>query len=183
MAGHGWRWIDYRHVPENVERDDIARTAEAIGRLVGRRPVGWYTGRTSANTRRPGRRGGRLPLRQRRLLGRPAVLCGGGRPAPAPGGAVQPRRKRLQVPDRPRLHHRGRHARLPGRHLRDAPRRGRGPAADDERRHALPNHRAARANPRARRVLETRRAAGAGRGWPRGRRSHGTGWPRTPPAD
>ncbi|MEU6300565.1 allantoinase PuuE [Streptomyces erythrochromogenes] len=52
VAGHGWRWIDYRHVPEDVERADIARTASVIGRLVGRRPVGWYTGRTSANTRR-----------------------------------------------------------------------------------------------------------------------------------
>ncbi|MER7339128.1 allantoinase PuuE [Streptomyces sp. NPDC000075] len=52
VAGHGWRWIDYRDVPEEVERADIARTVQAIGRLVGRRPVGWYTGRTSPRTRR-----------------------------------------------------------------------------------------------------------------------------------
>ncbi|WP_234308604.1 polysaccharide deacetylase family protein [Streptomyces sp. NRRL F-4428] len=52
VAGHGRRWIDYRQVPEEVERADIAETAAVIGRLVGRRPVGWYTGRTSANTRR-----------------------------------------------------------------------------------------------------------------------------------
>lgn len=52
VAGHGWRWTDYRDVPEEVERADIARTVETIGRLTGRRPVGWYTGRTSARTRR-----------------------------------------------------------------------------------------------------------------------------------
>ncbi|MFD8636435.1 polysaccharide deacetylase family protein, partial [Streptomyces sp. NPDC059656] len=43
VAGHGWRWIDYRHVPEDVERADIARSVRTIERLVGRRPVGWYT--------------------------------------------------------------------------------------------------------------------------------------------
>ncbi|MFE5493540.1 allantoinase PuuE [Streptomyces virginiae] len=52
VAGHGWRWIDYRHVPEDVERADIARTVATVERLVGRRPVGWYTGRTSLRTRR-----------------------------------------------------------------------------------------------------------------------------------
>ncbi|MEW2586106.1 allantoinase PuuE [Streptomyces virginiae] len=52
VAGHGWRWIDYRHVPEDVERADIARTVATVERLVGRRPVGWYTGRTSSRTRR-----------------------------------------------------------------------------------------------------------------------------------
>ncbi|MFJ6940985.1 allantoinase PuuE [Streptomyces sp. NPDC101132] len=51
VAGHGWRWIDYRHVPEATERADIARTVETVERLVGRRPVGWYTGRTSPRTR------------------------------------------------------------------------------------------------------------------------------------
>ncbi|MFE5796401.1 allantoinase PuuE [Streptomyces sp. NPDC056503] len=52
VAGHGWRWIDYREVPEEVERADVARTVATIRRLVGRRPVGWYTGRTSPATRR-----------------------------------------------------------------------------------------------------------------------------------
>ncbi|MET9650729.1 allantoinase PuuE [Streptomyces sp. NPDC006460] len=51
VASHGWRWIDYRHVPEDVERADIARSISTIERLVGRRPVGWYTGRTSPHTR------------------------------------------------------------------------------------------------------------------------------------
>ncbi|MCT4357837.1 allantoinase PuuE [Streptomyces sp. Je 1-79] len=52
VASHGWRWIDYRHVPEDAERADIARSIATIERLVGRRPVGWYTGRTSPHTRR-----------------------------------------------------------------------------------------------------------------------------------
>ncbi|EDY49686.1 allantoinase PuuE [Streptomyces clavuligerus] len=52
VAGHGWRWIDYREVPEETERADVARTVATIERLVGRRPVGWYTGRTGPNTRR-----------------------------------------------------------------------------------------------------------------------------------
>lgn len=52
IAGHGWRWIDYQNVPEEVEREHIARTVDTITRLCGRRPVGWYTGRISPNTRR-----------------------------------------------------------------------------------------------------------------------------------
>ncbi|MFK0236654.1 allantoinase PuuE [Streptomyces vinaceus] len=51
VASHGRRWIDYRNVPEDVERADIAHATATIERLVGRRPVGWYTGRTSLHTR------------------------------------------------------------------------------------------------------------------------------------
>lgn len=52
IAGHGYRWIDYRAVPEDEERRHIRRTCEVIERVCGRRPVGWYTGRISENTRR-----------------------------------------------------------------------------------------------------------------------------------
>jgi len=52
VACHGQRWIDYQFVPEDVERADMRRNIETITRLVGRRPVGWYTGRPSPNTRR-----------------------------------------------------------------------------------------------------------------------------------
>ena len=52
VAGHGYRWIDYHDVPEEVERDHIRRTVAAIEGATGRRPVGWYTGRVSPNTRR-----------------------------------------------------------------------------------------------------------------------------------
>jgi len=50
VAGHGYRWIDYREVPEDEERRHIRLTVAAIERLCGRRPVGWYTGRVSPNT-------------------------------------------------------------------------------------------------------------------------------------
>jgi allantoinase len=52
VACHGERWIDYQFVPEDVERAHIMRNVETITRLIGRRPVGWYTGRPSPNTRR-----------------------------------------------------------------------------------------------------------------------------------
>jgi allantoinase len=52
IASHGWRWIDYRGVDEATERQHIALAVEAIRRLTGVAPLGWYTGRTSENTRR-----------------------------------------------------------------------------------------------------------------------------------
>ena len=52
IASHGLRWIDYRHVPEELEREHIAQAMEILTRLCGERPLGWYTGRTSENTRR-----------------------------------------------------------------------------------------------------------------------------------
>jgi allantoinase len=52
VACHGERWIDYQFVPEDVERAHIVRNVETITRLIGRRPVGWYTGRPGPNTRR-----------------------------------------------------------------------------------------------------------------------------------
>src|SRR5258707_13339777 len=52
IASHGWRWIDYQHVPVRVEREHMQRAIEIHKRLTGARPLGWYTGRTSPNTRR-----------------------------------------------------------------------------------------------------------------------------------
>lgn len=52
VAGHGYRWLDYRQMPEDEERRHIRLTFEAIQRICGKRPVGWYTGRGSRNTRR-----------------------------------------------------------------------------------------------------------------------------------
>jgi allantoinase len=52
VACHGQRWIDYQSIAEAAERDDILRNIESITRLTGQRPVGWYTGRPSPNTRR-----------------------------------------------------------------------------------------------------------------------------------
>ena len=52
VASHAWRWIDYHNMDEATERAEIARCVEVIERLTGTRPVGWYTGRISPNTRR-----------------------------------------------------------------------------------------------------------------------------------
>jgi putative urate catabolism protein len=52
IASHGWRWINYQYVPLDVEREHMQRAIEIQQRLTGARPLGWYTGRTSPNTRR-----------------------------------------------------------------------------------------------------------------------------------
>ncbi|TAJ71913.1 MAG: allantoinase PuuE [Phenylobacterium sp.] len=52
VASHGWRWINYQDVAERLEREHMARAIDIHKRLTGERPLGWYTGRTSPNTRR-----------------------------------------------------------------------------------------------------------------------------------
>ncbi len=52
ICSHGYRWIDYQDVSEDVEREHIGKAIEIIQRLTGERPLGWYTGRRSENTRR-----------------------------------------------------------------------------------------------------------------------------------
>jgi putative urate catabolism protein len=52
VVSHGWRWIDYQHVSEKVEREHMRRAIESLTRVTGQRPLGWYTGRLSPNTRR-----------------------------------------------------------------------------------------------------------------------------------
>lgn len=52
IACHGWRWIHYQNVDEATERAHMALALERITALTGERPLGWYTGRDSPNTRR-----------------------------------------------------------------------------------------------------------------------------------
>ena len=52
ICSHGYRWIDYRDISEDMEREHLLKAIEIITRLTGKRPLGWYTGRTSVNTRR-----------------------------------------------------------------------------------------------------------------------------------
>jgi putative urate catabolism protein len=52
IACHGWRWIHYQQMDEAQEREHMARGIAIIERLTGERPLGWYTGRDSPNTRR-----------------------------------------------------------------------------------------------------------------------------------
>jgi putative urate catabolism protein len=50
IASHGWRWIDYMHVDKETERDHMRRAIAIQTAITGERPLGWYTGRTSAQT-------------------------------------------------------------------------------------------------------------------------------------
>lgn len=52
VACHGWRWIHYQGVDEATEREHMRIGVELVERLTGVRPLGWYTGRDSPNTRR-----------------------------------------------------------------------------------------------------------------------------------
>lgn len=52
IVSHGYRWIDYCFIPEEVEREHINSTIEILTKLTGSRPLGWMTGRPSSNTRR-----------------------------------------------------------------------------------------------------------------------------------
>jgi len=52
ICSHGYRWIDYQYVDEATERGHMRLAIDAIKRITGERPLGWYTGRTSPNTRR-----------------------------------------------------------------------------------------------------------------------------------
>lgn len=52
IASHGYRWIDHQFMSEADEREQIRRAIEVHTRVTGSRPLGWYTGRDSPNTRR-----------------------------------------------------------------------------------------------------------------------------------
>jgi putative urate catabolism protein len=51
IASHGYRWINYHGMSESEEREHLQRAIEIHTRICGERPLGWYTGRTSENTR------------------------------------------------------------------------------------------------------------------------------------
>ena len=52
IVSHGYRWIDYQFVDEITEKDHIIKSYNIINEIFGSYPKGWYTGRTSPNTRR-----------------------------------------------------------------------------------------------------------------------------------
>ena len=51
IASHGWRWIDYQNVPKATEKKHMQLAINSIKKIFGERPLGWYTGRCSPNTR------------------------------------------------------------------------------------------------------------------------------------
>lgn len=52
ICSHGYRWFDYQYMDEQQERDHIHKAIDILTGITGERPLGWYTGRTSPNTRR-----------------------------------------------------------------------------------------------------------------------------------
>ena len=51
IASHGWRWIDYQNVKKNIEKNHMKKAVKTIEKIFGKKPLGWYTGRCSPNTR------------------------------------------------------------------------------------------------------------------------------------
>lgn len=52
ICSHGYRWISYQDVSEELEREHLYKSIEILKETVGKRPLGWYTGRDSINTRK-----------------------------------------------------------------------------------------------------------------------------------
>lgn len=52
IASHGYRWIDYKTIDEATEHAHLQKAIAIHTAVTGSRPLGWYTGRTSENTRR-----------------------------------------------------------------------------------------------------------------------------------
>jgi len=50
IASHGYKWIDYKDVPEEVEREHIAEAIRIHTEVTGEKPKGMYQGRSSENT-------------------------------------------------------------------------------------------------------------------------------------
>lgn len=51
ICAHGFRWIDYQFVDKQTEREHMKNCIEVLKQVLGKRPLGWYTGRNSPNTR------------------------------------------------------------------------------------------------------------------------------------
>ncbi len=51
IACHGWKWIDYQNINKSLEKKHMDLAIKTIEEIFGKRPLGWYTGRCSINTR------------------------------------------------------------------------------------------------------------------------------------
>jgi len=52
IASHGLKWIEYRDVPEAVEREHLVEAVRLHTEATGERPLGWYLGRCTVHTRK-----------------------------------------------------------------------------------------------------------------------------------
>lgn len=51
ICSHALKWISYQETDIETERKDLYKAIEILERVTGSRPLGWYTGRDSPNTR------------------------------------------------------------------------------------------------------------------------------------
>ncbi|MFJ3459664.1 allantoinase PuuE [Scandinavium goeteborgense] len=51
VVSHGWRWIHYQNLDIQTERQHMQQAVEILEALFDKKPLGWYTGRDSPNTR------------------------------------------------------------------------------------------------------------------------------------
>lgn len=51
ICSHALKWISYQEADIETERKDMREAIEILERVTGNRPLGWYTGRDSPNTR------------------------------------------------------------------------------------------------------------------------------------
>jgi peptidoglycan/xylan/chitin deacetylase (PgdA/CDA1 family) len=52
IASHGYRWLEYKDFPEDLERQHILDAVRIHTEVAGERPYGMYQGKPSANTLR-----------------------------------------------------------------------------------------------------------------------------------
>ena len=142
IVSHGWRWLDYHHMPVDEERSHI-RLAFERNQGAGRRAAGRLVQRPPEHQYPPSRdRTRRLSLRPRLSRRRIAVL-GQARRARPSGHTVLVRDQRQPFRPEQRLQYRRRVRQIPERLLRSALRRRRGRAENDEHLAARPADRPA----------------------------------------
>ena len=52
IASHGFRWIDYQHLSEELELEHLQKAIDIHKQVTGSVPEGWYLGRCSPNSHR-----------------------------------------------------------------------------------------------------------------------------------
>ncbi|MGO4716984.1 allantoinase PuuE [Bradyrhizobium sp. 2TAF24] len=52
IASHGYKWVEYKDMPEAAEREHLDRAIALHREVTGQRPTGWYLGRCSERTTR-----------------------------------------------------------------------------------------------------------------------------------
>src|SRR5262249_61737332 len=71
IVSHGYRWIDYQHVPLAEESEHVRRAVQTLTAVAGGRPVGWMTRRPGTKHRRLFVEGAGFPHARARLAYRP----------------------------------------------------------------------------------------------------------------